>query len=284
MAFLVHSLVSALQRRKYLNVLAVSSRHTDGPGLALVSGAMRTLIGFMTLLVFGAGAQSAQAAPIVFTDPDVAGMTITLENQGLLPSGSYDVRLTLSTDASYVDQGDAALTDILRTISFDVSDGLVATLSTFSTGVGTDWDVFNNSIQNNGNGNCGADLVNFGTCLQEDFDAATSANNAVLGPNTTFTWDLELDLLGGSFSTITSVKAFIADLALKCTPPTSSNCAWESANGAQGTTIFEDSANIRLTPGTTGTDPDPDPVPEPTSLVLLGSGLVLAASRIRRRR
>lgn len=227
--------------------------------------------------------QVAQATSITFTDTDVAGLSITLENQGLIAGTTYDLLVTVSTSAGYVNQGDSTLTDILTTLSFDLSGSATdATLVSFNTGAGTAWTVFDGTQQNSGNGSC-TTAESGATCLQEVFSDATSAGNLVLAPSQSYTWDLQIDLLGGSFSSITSVKAFIADLELVCTgPPTNQRCEWKTKKAE----VFEATANqsLALSNGGGPTDPGPDtPVPEPGSLILLGSGLLLAANRIRRR-
>lgn len=232
-------------------------------------------------------ADVAQATSITFTDADIAGLSITLENQGLISGTTYDLLVTVSTDAGYVNQGDGALSDILTTLSFDLSSSATdAALISFNTGAGTAWTVFDGNQQNSGNGSC-TTAESGATCLQEVFSNATSAGNMVLAPSQSYTWDLQLDLLGGSFSSITSVKAFIADLELVCTGPShNQRCEWKTKKAD----VFEASATQSLSrppsvggPTDPGNGPDVTPVPEPGSLILLGSGLLFAANCMRRR-
>lgn len=230
---------------------------------------------------------SASSISIAFEDSDIAGLSITLTNQGLVSGTTswYNILLSVDTTTSYANQGDTLAPDLLTAISFDLSGSSVtAALVSDSGGAGTTWTLVQDTQVNNGTaGDCQGPSAGQ-PCIQEDQSVSLAGNLVLTAATANYWWQFQVDLLGGSFSDSTSVQAFIMDLERDCkTRAGVTTC--DGFKGLKKAEVFSATLEESLADNVGGgTDPVVAAVPEPGSLILLGTGLTLAASRFRRRR
>lgn len=212
-------------------------------------------------VIWVAGAASADASTITITP--TTGLTFTLENLGLSSTqytadggapDTYDINVTLTLNGTFVDSS-----YLLRGFGVDAGGATSVDFAglTSTTAPGT-WLV-NTNVGVNGSSQCaGADP---GTvCVEE----TTSADpNLVLSGSGSYEWLFRVDLTG-AFASATFLQVGVVggnNLSDK-----------DQYSGTGGSLAFA------------STPPDPSAVAEPGSLMLLGSGLVFAANRFRRRK
>ena len=241
---------------------------------------MRKLPHVVAVVLGSLLAVSADAATFTLT-PATPGVTFTIENLGLAATDLYaadgtddtfQLLLTLTTTTSYVDAGGGA--DLLAAFSVDLGAtdlqgvALASAPSGFSWTLLADNRVPGNSAKCNGN-----EAGSF--CVEE---TASATGNLVLDANATYGWLFNVDLGAGGFGAVTGLDVGIG--TLKQTGP---NYAFHGSRMISGVTGSMALASESVgNPPPTGSELVTAPVPEPGSLVLLGSGLLLAASRMRR--
>ena len=235
---------------------------------------MRSLAFAFALLIPFASVSPARAAALTFA-PTPAGLTFTIDNLGSVADlnagdgtdDTYAILLTLTTSTSYVDSGDL---DYLAAFSVNFGDGALDGLTLAGSPLGYSWllkpaeEVAGNSAK------CGGDQPGAG-CVEE----APSGTNLTVDANATYSWLFHVDLGSSGFADTTILNVGIATLK--------SNGSWHpGSNFAASTGSLAPSSDTEDNGLPPGPAPDPTPVPEPGSLILLGSGLLFAASRIRR--
>lgn len=247
---------------------------------------MRLPVFVLSLVLAGATAVPANASSITFEDAGITGLSITLTNQFLVSgtTSTYNILLSVDTTSSYSNEGDPLAPDLLTAISFDLSgSNVTAVLDSYSGGTGTSWSLVQNTQVNNGGGDCQGTSAGQ-PCIQET-QSVSLAGNLVLTPTVAnYWWLFRVNLQGGSFSDSTSVQAFIMDLERNCQTGRGGVTTCDGYKGLKKAEVFSDTEAESLALAGSSEDPVVAPVPEPGSLVLLGSGLVFAASRMRRRR
>jgi hypothetical protein len=234
----------------------------------------RLTFAFFLLVPFASSVSPAQAALLTFA-PTPAGLTFTIENQGevtdLYPgdgtSDTYAILLTLTTSTSYVDSDNP---DYLAAFSVNFGDGSLDGLTLAGSPLGYSW-VLKPSDEVAGNSaKCGGDQPGAG-CVEE----ASSGTNLTVDANATYSWLFHVDVGSIGFADATMLNVGIATLKSDGSWHPGSNFAASTGSLAPADSGTGDN---NLPPG----PPDPTPLPEPGSLVLLGSGLLFAASRMRR--
>ena len=205
---------------------------------------MRKSVFGVSLLVLLAVAVPARAATLTFS-PSVAGLTFTIENQGLagtdlyLADGvndTYALLLTLTTTTSYVNVGSDA--DLLAAFSLDFSDSSVEAASLVSSPAGYSWTLKPNDKVPGGSAKCNGSEPG-AVCVEE---TASATGNLVLDANATYSWLFNVDLGASGFADSTSLSVGIG--TLKVTGP---NYAF------QGSQVVSSSAGS-LSPSDTGGD------------------------------
>ena len=215
----------------------------------------------------------AQASTFTLT-PATTGLTFTIENLGSVAdlhpadgvSDTYEILFTLTTSTSYVDTGDA---DLLAAFAIDFGTSTLDGATLVDGPAGSSWSaLFLNLKVPGGSAKCSGSEAG-SLCLEE---TPSEFDNLSLDANAVYSWLFRIDLGSSGFADTTSLVAAIG--TLKQTGP---NYAFQGSSVVNGLT-----GSLALPPGQ---EEDPDPVipaPEPGSLMLLGSGLLFAASRMRR--
>jgi hypothetical protein len=223
---------------------------------------MRRPVTFLLTLGVLLGAPAATHASS-FT---VSGMTFDLQILGLTdpssPSGSYNFQLTLNSSGYTAPLGSnqaVSGTDYLGGFAIDFGT-IISTASLTSPSSG--WTTTTGGINTTGCQNGPNDTL----CAQ------TSLTTTVLN-GATYTWLFSVDFLNDPNYSPPSTFSF---------QPLIYGTRVSTNNGSQSSY----KSNYSGTPGTLSftppSTPTPTPVPEPTSLLLLGSGLLLSGLRRRR--
>ena len=217
-------------------------------------------------------ATSAQAATFTLT-PSTPGLTFTIENLGLAATDLYladgvndtfQLQLTLTTTTDYVDAGADA--DLLAAFSVGLSASALQGVQLVGGPAGLSWTLFADEKVPGNSAKCGGSGLG-GLCVEE---TASNSGNLVLDANGVYSWLFLVDLGATGFTDTTSLTAALG--TLKATGP---NFAFQGSGVVTG---------ITGSLGSPDENPDSIPAPEPGSLFLLGSGLLFAASRMRRGR
>ena len=200
--------------------------------------------------------------------PTPAGLTWTVANGGTVggDDDTYSIVVTLETDG-YTNSGSDI--EYLSAYSLSLSTGALDDVTLFSSPAGFLWTSSENVGISGGSSKCSGEEV--GTaCVGEDSELPGLA----LSTNGFYSWTFHVDLGAAGFSSLTTLEVGISTL--------NRGGNWVPKSDFTATT-----GSLELEDVETGSPTDPlngaAPVPEPTGLVLLGTGLVLAANRMRRR-
>jgi len=235
---------------------------------------MRRLAFAFALLVPFASVSPVRAAALTFA-PTPIGLTFTVENLGTVSdlnvgdgaNDTYAILLTLTTSTSYVESGDP---DYLAAFSINFGDGSLDGLALAGSPIGYSWSLKPADQVAGNSAKCGGDQPGAG-CVEE----ASSGANLTVDADTSYSWLFHVDIGSSGFADVTMLNVGIATLKPNGNWHPGSNFA-ASTGSLAASSVTEDN---NLTPGPA---PDPTPIPEPGTLVLLGSGLLFAASRMRR--
>jgi len=231
----------------------------------------------ISVCAFSLFATSAQASTFTLT-PSTSGLTFTIENQGLAATDLYladgvndtfQLLLTLTTTTDYVNAGAGA--DLLAAFSVDLGASALQGATLVTGPAGLAWTLFADDKVAGNSAKCGGSNLG-GLCVEE---TASNGGNLVLDASGVYSWLFLVDLGATGFGDATTLDVGIG--TLKKTGP---NYAFQGSSVVSGLT-----GSLALPPPREEEDPITDPAipaPEPGSLVLLGSGLVFAASRMRR--
>ena len=220
-------------------------------------------------------AASAQASTFTLT-PSTPGLTLTIENLGLADtdlylvdgvSDTFALQLTLTTTTDYVNAGADA--DLLAAFSVGLSASALQGVQLIGGPAGLSWTLFADEKVPGNSAKCGGSGLG-GFCVEE---TASSGSNLVLDANGAYSWLFLVDLGATGFTETTTLTLALG--TLKATGPTYAFQGTDVVNGVTGS-LAGPAGNENLDPAI--------PAPEPGSLLLLGSGLVFAASRMRRGR
>jgi hypothetical protein len=248
-----------------------------GPPLAPESSRMSpTTVQKLAISVLGFVLFATPAQASTFTlSPAIPGLTFTIENLGAVAdlhtadgsSDTYEILLTLTTSTSYVDTGDA---DLLAAFSIDFGTSALDGAAWVSSPAGFSWSpvLLGDKVPGGSakcNGSEGGSL-----CVEE---TPSASGNLALDADAVYAWRFLIDLGAAGFGDTTSLVAAIGTLK-----PIGQGYAFQGSSVVNGLT-----GSLALPPLDDDEEPVPTiPTPEPGSLMLLGSGLVFAASRMRR--
>lgn len=212
--------------------------------------------------------------------PTPDGLTFTLTSTTIADivatdgtNDSYEVLLTLTTSPTYLDSGDPDLLAAFA-INFGSSTLDAATLVSGPAGIAWTEALIDDKVPG-GSAKCNGEEAG-SLCIEA---VASAANNLTLDSEGTYNWLFRIDLGDTGFGDTTTLVAAIG--TLKTTGPRGA----PSYSFQAATLVTATAGSLALPPSGGGgepTDPDVAPVPEPGSLLLMGSGLLLAASRMRR--
>lgn len=235
---------------------------------------MRTLVFVIAFLVPFVSVTPARAAALIFS-PTPDGLTISIENKGPVAGldDTFEVWLTLTTDG-YVDTGSTA--DLLAAFAVDFSAGALGTSSMASSPAGFTWTLAAGDGVAGNSARCAGSEPG-AVCVEE----ASSGANLSLATDGTYSWLFYVGIGDAGFSDTTSLEIAVA--TLKSNGKFQGNYAFTATAGTLAWSPAHSNEEASTGPGA-GADPAVAPVPEPGSLVLLGSGLLFAASRMRRRK